>query len=128
MKSSETEEPHLSLRSSPRKAGLMNKEDKDDEKLSSAEDAARPHIRCLRKHEVGYSDSDLTDNSSGEQGQVRAEKLHADGDNSDEDNDHSLYVFSDVVEITQPAVNGFNGPRKANGQKSEALTVTFFCS
>lgn len=69
MKSSETEEPNLSMISSPRKADLTIKEDKDGEKLSSAEDEARPHIRCPRKHEVSYSDSDLTDNSSGGQGQ-----------------------------------------------------------
>lgn len=101
----------------------MNKEDKDGENLWSAEDAARPHIRRLRKQEVGSSDSDLTDNSSGEQGQLRA-----DGDHSDEDGDESVCVFSDVVEITQPAANGFNAPRKANGQESRALTLTFVCS
>lgn len=117
MKSWETQKPLLSLRSSPRKASFMNKED-----------AARPHIRRLRKQEVGSSDSDLTDNSSGEQGQLRAEKLHADGGNSDEDSDDGVCVFSDVVEVTQPAVNGSNGPRKANGQESQALTLTFVCS
>lgn len=69
-KSSETEKQHLSMRRSPRKAGFTINEDKNDETFSSAEDEARSHSRCPLKHHVGYSDSDLTDNSSGEQGHL----------------------------------------------------------
>lgn len=68
----------------PTKAGLTSKEDKDEGKSSSAGDVASSRTRCPLRHDASYSDSDLTDNSSGERGQVRAEKLYADGQDDDD--------------------------------------------
>lgn len=35
----------------------------------------------------------------------------------------TVLVFSEVVELTQPEGNTFDGPTNAQGQKSEALTL-----
>lgn len=111
----ETKKPSTSIRRSPRKTRSMRK----DEKLLSAEEEARSSIHYTLKD---FSVSDLSDNSSGERGQVRAEELH--GDHCDANaNDDSVCVFSEVVELTRPEGNTFDGPTKAQGQKSEALTL-----
>lgn len=102
---------------------MTGDKDEDGGKFSRAKDEARSHIRRPLRGDVNRSDSDLTDNSSGEQGQARAEKLHADGGHSDDG--VCVCVCSDVVEITEPLVNGFDGPPKTTGQKSRASTGSF---
>lgn len=92
-----------------------------DEKLLSAEEEARSSIHYPLKDD---SVSDLSDNSSGERGQVRAEELHGDHcDANANDDGVCVCVFSEVVELTRPEGNSFDRPTKAQGQKSEALTL-----